>query len=390
MSSPSPPPDRLRPGAEAAPSRAFSELKLLLFWPRIDQSTPASDCPAPGERRILLLSFLLLFSLILVPRIPRLETYLLVTSKRSFSLAPAGQAWRQSSEQALAQIESRLRAPSQLLDQAAERLAEAINQRLEVVNCPGPQVQAYAEARLAKKPPGNSTFERRCQEPIDRLLQRERDLLGLTDDGRIRLSSSDTVLLAGDSLMQGPAPQIASRLRRHGIRPINASRVSTGLAYPQFFNWPARIQQAIKRGDVDAVIVFLGANDTFDMYEGPRLVPLGTPAWNKLYASRITSIAAVAKQHKVALLWLGMPAMNRRDIQPSVPIMNRLYSDSVQRYGGLFLRTDQVLGETEKTYTSTKLIDGRPVLTRAEDGVHFTPQGWSMVADAVMKRISLQ
>ena len=90
------------------------------------------------------------------------------------------------------------------------------------------------------------------------------------------------------------------------------------------------------------------------------------------------------------MLWLGMPAMNRRDIQPSVPIMNRLYSDSVQRYGGLFLRTDQVLGETEKTYTSTKLIDGRPVLTRAEDGVHFTPQGWSMVADAVMKRISLQ
>jgi hypothetical protein len=221
-------------------------------------------------------------------------------------------------------------------------------------------------------------------------VDRKPDLLGLTDDGRIRLSSSDTVLLAGDSLMQGPAPQIASRLRRHGIRPINASRVSTGLAYPQFFNWPARIQQAIKRGDVDAVIVFLGANDTFDMYEGPRLVPLGTPAWNKLYASRITSIAAVAKQHKVALLWLGMPAMNRRDIQPSVPIMNRLYSDSVQRYGGLFLRTDQVLGETEKTYTSTKLIDGRPVLTRAEDGVHFTPQGWSMVADAVMKRISLQ
>ncbi|MFN9621233.1 MAG: hypothetical protein ACK587_00115 [Cyanobacteriota bacterium] len=365
-------------------------MKLSPFRSRTDQSTSASACPAPGERRTLLLSFLLLFSLILVPRIPRLETYLLVTSKRSLSLAPASQAWRQSSEQALAQIETRLRTPSQLLDQAATRMAEAINQRLETVNCPGPQVQAYAEARLAKQPPGNSTFERRCQAPIDRLLQRERDLLGLTDDGRIRLLSSDTVLLAGDSLMQGPAPQISSRLRRHGIRPINASRVSTGLAYPQFFNWPARIQQAIKRGEVDAVIVFLGANDTFDMYEGARVVPLGTPAWNELYASRITAIASVAKQHKVALLWLGMPAMNRRDIQPSVPVMNRLFSDSVQRYGGLFLRTDQVLGETDKAYTSTKLVDGRPVLTRSEDGVHFTPQGWYMVADAVMKRISLE
>ena len=99
---------------------------MFPFWSRTDQSTSASPCPAPGERRTLLLPLLLLFSLILVPRIPRLETYLLVTSKRSVTLAPAGQAWRQSSEQTMEHIEAALRAPSQHLDQAATRMAEAI------------------------------------------------------------------------------------------------------------------------------------------------------------------------------------------------------------------------------------------------------------------------
>lgn len=391
MKSPSPQPDRVGPAAQdAAPVRRLFPLKVLPL-PLRPAFTSIGRAPFPiGERLRLLLSLLLLFGLIYIPRIPRLETYLLVTSKRSVSLAPPGQAWRQSSEQALERVESLFKRPAQHLDRAADRLAESINQRLEVLNCPVPQVEAYAEARLAKRPAGHSLFERRCQVPIDRVLQRERSLLGLTEDGKIRLSSSDTVLLAGDSLMQGPAPQIASRLKKHGIRPINASRVSTGLAYPQFFNWPARIKQAIKRDHVDAVIVFLGANDTFDMYEGSRVVRLGTPAWQRLYATRIAAIASFAKQHKVALLWVGMPAMNRSDIQPSVPMMNRLFSDTVQSHGGLFLRTDQVLGNSEKTYTNSKVVDDHLVVTRADDGVHFTPQGWAMVANAVIERITVE
>jgi hypothetical protein len=85
-----------------------------------------------------------------------------------------------------------------------------------------------------------------------------------------------------------------------------------------------------------------------------------------------------------------MPAMNRGDIQPHVPVMNRIFSESVARHGGLYLPTADVLGQSEAAYTSVKLKDGLRLATRADDGVHFTPLGWSLVADAVMQKFSFE
>jgi len=212
----------------------------------------------------------------------------------------------------------------------------------------------------------------------------------LTPDGRIILSPSETVLLAGDSLMQGPAPQIASELKIRGVRAIDASQISTGLAYPQFFDWPAHIRNSIIRDHISTVVVFLGANDTFDMYQGEHLIPINSTSWDHLYESHIESISAFAKAHRVRLLWLGMPAMNRKDIQPNVPRMNALYKKTVERNGGLYLRTDNVLGESEYYFTSYKSVDGRKTLVRSDDGVHFTPNGWNLIANAVLNRFDFR
>lgn len=343
-----------------------------------------------GERRRLALLIALLSVLIYLPRIPRLETYLLVSSKRAISLAPSDQTWPRDAERALGAVEARIRIPAQALQQLSSRLGERANQWLESRNCPARVIESYAQQRLTRTAPFNRELERHCQARIDAVLNRERDLLGLTADGHIRLRPSDKVLLAGDSLMQGPATQLAARLRSHGVRPIDASRVSTGLSYPQFFDWPERVKTAIEKEKVDVVIMFLGANDTFDMFDGPRLIKLGSPQWNQMYAQRIEAIASMAQAHKVALLWLGLPAMNRSDIQPHIHAMNQLYSSTVQRHGGLFMPTAEVIGNSEKEFSPTKSIDGRSVLTRGEDGVHFTLTGWSMLADAVMKRLAIQ
>ena len=161
--------------------------------------------------------------------------------------------------------------------------------------------------------------------------------------------------------------------------------MSTGLAYPQFFDWPTQIKRAISSGSADAVVVFLGANDTFDIYENGRVLPVGSREWKHVYGDRIRGIARFASQHHVALLWLGMPAMRRNDIQPYVPSMNRLYSNSVRAHGGLYLPTAEILGVSETDYVPFKRVDGHNLLTRAEDGVHFTPDGWDLVADSVLR-----
>jgi len=339
----------------------------------------------------LFLAILLLMALVYAPRLSRFETYLLVTYKRALSIFPPGLQWRVQVEQSLKSFEQRVQWPSGRLQAISSAGTMHFNHLLEKKYCPPDLISRHVHSKLN----GNnhilpSQFYRICKSPLRKETQRHLSKFGLTPDGKIILRPGDRVFIAGDSLMQGPATQLQSRLKAHGIQPVNASRVSTGLAYPQFFDWVARIKSAIIYERVDAVFVFLGANDTFDIYDGQRRIILGTPLWQDIYKSRITQVVEFAEKRNIPLIWLGMPAMNRRDIQPYVPMMNRLFSTVVKKYRQIYLPTDSVLGQTDQRFTPVKMINGQRLIVRADDGVHFTPVGWSLVADAVIQQVSFQ
>ena len=362
----------------------------VLSLPRL--STPS--------KRIFFVVFVLLFLLVYFPRLSRLQSYLLVAYKQNIDLdAYIDSELIRLTEEFLADsVESPLKSFSNQLVMSSDALTLKVNRFLEKRNCPPENVSAYAKARLMSAQEQNKRFERLCfyplraEYPVQRKLirQEELSLLGFSSDGRIQIRPGDRVYLAGDSLMQGPAPMIRQRLIEEGADAINASQISTGLAYPQFFNWPQKIKDAIDQSSVSAVVVFLGANDTFDMYEGSDVLPVGSPQWLSLYTKRVESIAKYARENNVALIWIGMPAMNRRDIQPYVPLMNKIYESIVLKYDGLYLNSAQVLGVDQNNYTSTKQINGKTVVTRISDGVHFTPAGWGLIADQVLGKFAFQ
>lgn len=362
----------------------------VLSLPRL--STPS--------KRIFFVVFALLFLLVYFPRLSRLQSYLLVAYKQNVDLdAYIDSELIRLTEEFLADsIESPLKSFSNQLVMSSDALTLKVNRFLEKRNCPPENVSAYAKARLMSAQEQNKRFERLCfyplraEYPIQRKLirQEELSLLGFSSDGRIQIRPGDKVFLAGDSLMQGPAPMIRQRLIEEGSDAINASQISTGLAYPQFFDWPQKIKDAIDQSSVSAVVVFLGANDTFDMYEGSDVLPVGSPQWLSLYTKRVESIAKYARENNVALIWIGMPAMNRRDIQPYVPLMNKIFESIVLKYDGLYLNSAQVLGVDQNNYTSTKQINGKTVVTRISDGVHFTPAGWGLIAEQVLGKFAFQ
>ena len=39
------------------------------------------------------------------------------------------------------------------------------------------------------------------------------------------------------------------------------AKVSSGLARPDFYNWPARVQESLVRNDADVAVIMVGAND---------------------------------------------------------------------------------------------------------------------------------
>lgn len=212
-------------------------------------------------------------------------------------------------------------------------------------------------------------------------------------DGRYQLTSNDRVLLIGDSMMQGIAPFISRSLRHdYGIDSLDISRQSTGLAYPKFFDWPGTVSKTLASGDYSTMIVFLGANDTWDMILDKRFEPFGSERWQSVYASRVNEILTTAAQHQVRVIWLGVPVMGRAKINKGVPILNAAYQSEAQKLGAFsrFVPTAALLTDDLEHYSKFKTLPDRgQVAVRTEDGVHFTAPGQRLLAQLVLDQFVL-
>ncbi|MBV8634170.1 MAG: DUF459 domain-containing protein [Burkholderiaceae bacterium] len=214
----------------------------------------------------------------------------------------------------------------------------------------------------------------------------------LSDDGRIVLTAQDKVLLVGDSMMQGVAPHVARALQKANIVSVDLSKQSTGLAYPSYFDWPATVQKAIPDSGISVMVVFLGANDTWDIYVSGRAERFGSEKWQSVYAQRIDSMVKFAESQNVRVVWLGAPNMGREKINSGVKILNHLYqseaSDGLARY----VSTRELLSGGDDTDVYQKHITtegGKTVTVRTDDGVHFTRVGQEMLSNLILRQFAI-
>lgn len=79
--------------------------------------------------------------------------------------------------------------------------------------------------------------------------------------------------------MQGVAPFVQKHLKQeYGVQSVNLSKQSTGLSYPNFFDWPKTIEQTLqKEPDIHVLVVFLGPNDPWDFPMGKKYLKFASP-----------------------------------------------------------------------------------------------------------------
>jgi len=210
----------------------------------------------------------------------------------------------------------------------------------------------------------------------------------LNEDGRIVLTPQDRVLLVGDSMMQGVAPHVARALQKANISSVDLSKQSTGLAYPSYFDWPATVQKAIPDAKITVMVVFLGANDTWDIFIGGRAERFGSEKWQSVYASRIDSMVKFAESQNVRVIWLGAPNMGREKINSGVKILNQLYAAEANDGLARFVSTREILGggNTDVYQKHITTEDGKTVTVRTDDGVHFTRIGQQMLSNLILRQ----
>ena len=189
----------------------------------------------------------------------------------------------------------------------------------------------------------------------------------------------------------GVAPHVARALQKANISSLDLSKQSTGLAYPSYFDWPATVQKAIPDSKITVMVVFLGANDTWDIYVGGRAERFGSEKWQSVYAARIDSMVKYAEAHNVRVIWLGAPNMGRDKINNGVKILNQLYAaennDGLARY----LSTRELLGGGDSDIYQKHITteDGKTVTVRTDDGIHFTRVGQEMLSNLILRQFAI-
>lgn len=207
----------------------------------------------------------------------------------------------------------------------------------------------------------------------------------------IILTSNDKVLFAGDSLMQGVAPYVKKMLfKQYKIESLDLSKQSTGLAYPNAFNWPKTINEnLIADPSIKLLVIFIGANDPWDFpIKGyAKYAKFKSALWEEHYRLRIESILNSAIEHEVQVLWLAAPCMRKSKLNDGMVYLNNLYESEIEKVQQHFLSTNELLGCTYEKFSNFTKSDKAKIKVRVDDGIHFTSTGQKILAKAIMEQI---
>ncbi len=208
----------------------------------------------------------------------------------------------------------------------------------------------------------------------------------------ITLQAGSKVLFCGDSLMQGLAIHLNQALKKRKIAYKDLSRQSTGLAYPSFFDWPKTIREEIAAGNATLVVIFLGANDAWDMVQRGRFVRFNSEEWRTIYRERVASIARMSQEAGTRLIWIGLPPMEDKRLSNKAPILNALYEEVTRDYSNtLFLPASATLTEDGVSYTLYKRSpEGVNQRLRADDGIHLAPTGSRLLAEDIWRHVQFE
>ena len=205
--------------------------------------------------------------------------------------------------------------------------------------------------------------------------------------------AGDKLFFVGDSMMQGVAPRIKQALyQKEGIDGVDLSKQSTGLSYPNFYNWPKVVAETLaKDSDIRVMVVYLGANDPWDFPIPGRkqYLRFKSPEWERAYRSRIRQLLLSAKEYDIPVIWLGAPCMRKDKLHQDMVYLNRLYQDEVERFNGYYLPTSEILGCSDAGYATHVTTDKGQQRVRANDGIHFTVAGQRLVGNRVIDLLSI-
>jgi hypothetical protein len=171
-------------------------------------------------------------------------------------------------------------------------------------------------------------------------------------------------------------------------------KVSSGLARPDFFNWPAELEQKLPEVDPDIVVVTFGGNDSQGLSvpelraDGSIDFIVGDPVaneaeWSAEYERRVGEVMDLLLENDRHVIWVGIPNDDNPDVTAKLAIQDQaVRAAAAERPDVVFVDTWNRFsgrdGGWAEFVVDPRDKEGKDV--RADDGFHLNQNGAEILA----------
>ena len=192
------------------------------------------------------------------------------------------------------------------------------------------------------------------------------------------------VVIVGDSLAQGIGFAADSVFKPFWVEVFKQGRISTGLARPDFFNWPDQMQTIVDRADPDLVVIMIGENDNQGLLypDGSLEQDIGTWEWASHYQERAESFAQIAASGGAHVIWIGLPNEPDKGRWDFIQKQNTIFETVANELPNVsYFDTWDEFAAPDGGYTAYYRNGSKVQEIRAPDGVHFNTDGYALVVE---------
>lgn len=205
------------------------------------------------------------------------------------------------------------------------------------------------------------------------------------------------ILVVGDSDAGAFAPYLQRLLDETGVVDITLDyKTSSGLARPDFYDWPAELQRALAEDDPDIVVATFGGNDSQGLTApcpggagscSPDFV-VGDPSsneeeWTAEYVQRAGAIMEMVLDSGATLIWVGIPNDDNPEVTADLAVQDQAVRQAADgRDGVVFVDTWKRFAGRSGGYAQLVVDprDGQAKNIRQSDGFHLNVDGAEILA----------
>ncbi len=191
------------------------------------------------------------------------------------------------------------------------------------------------------------------------------------------------IYIAGDSDAGAFAPYLEKLVGDTGVVTTTLDyKVSSGLARPDFFDWPAHFAAQIPIVNPDIVIVTFGGNDGQPIHGLNKQVD--SPEWRAEYGKRVGAVMDLLGGNGRTLIWVGIPNDNEPVNTARLKIQDGVVRDQLAKHPKvIFIDSWSVFSGLDGGYAEY-VMDPRDGVSKAvrskTDGFHLNTTGAEILA----------